>query len=189
MRGQQRRGHRQARAYSQPPQDRTWKAPYLHFPHQTHASYAPTQFYLTATSRSCKDTSQRMRIKVIWSRGVDGLQSPDYGDWGIRDRGIAVKLRYVVVLEALLTSMAVGVLPQMAPALYAATPKKGPVISEEASAALTRMGETLRGAEQFSFQARTIRVYSDANGQPLHISHTLKVVVHKPNRMLVDVTG
>jgi len=102
---------------------------------------------------------------------------------------LPVKLRYVVVLEALLASMVVGVLPQMAPALHAATPKKGPVISEEASAALTRMGETLRGAEQFSFQARTIRVYADANGQPLHVFHTLKVVVHKPNRMLVDVSG
>jgi hypothetical protein len=100
-----------------------------------------------------------------------------------------VKLRYVVVLEALLISGLVGVLPLAAPALHAATPQKKPVISEEASAALTRMGQTLRGAEQFSFQARTIRVYADANGQPLHIFHTLKVVVHRPNRMLVDVSG
>ena len=52
-----------------------------------------------------------------------------------------------------------------------------------------RMGQTLRGAEQFSFQARTIRVYADANGHPLHIFHTLKVVVHRPNRLLVDVSG
>jgi hypothetical protein len=100
-----------------------------------------------------------------------------------------VKLRYVVVLEALLTGGLIGVLPLAAPALHAATQQKKPVISEEASAALTRMGQTLRGAEQFSFQARTIRVYADANGQPLHIFHTLKVVVHRPNRMLVDVSG
>jgi hypothetical protein len=100
-----------------------------------------------------------------------------------------VKLRYVVVLEALLISGLISVLPLAAPALHAATPQKKPVISEEASAALTRMGQTLRGAEQFSFQARTIRVYADANGQPLHIFHTLKVVVHRPNRMLVDVSG
>ena len=52
-----------------------------------------------------------------------------------------------------------------------------------------RMGQTLRGAEQFSFQARTIRVYADANGQPLHIFHALKVVVHRPNRLLVEVSG
>jgi hypothetical protein len=99
-----------------------------------------------------------------------------------------VKLRYVVVLQALLIGGLIGVLPLAAPALHAATRQKTPVISEEASAALTRMGQTLR-AEQFSFQARTIRVYADANGQPLHIFHTLKVVVHRPNRMLVDVSG
>src|SRR5689334_19235992 len=50
------------------------------------------------------------------------------------------------------------------------------------------MGQTLR-AEQFSFQAQTIRVYADANGQPLHIFHALKVVVHRPNRLLADVSG
>jgi hypothetical protein len=100
-----------------------------------------------------------------------------------------VKLIYAVVLGPLLTSTVIGALPQMAPALHAATPQKGPVISEEASAALTRMGETLRRAEQFSFQARTIRVYANADGQPLHIFHTLKVVVHRPNRMLAEVSG
>jgi hypothetical protein len=100
-----------------------------------------------------------------------------------------VKLRYVVVLEALLIGGLIGVLPLSAPALHAATQQKKPVISEEASAALMRMGQTLRGAEQFSFQARTIRVYAETNGQPLHIFHTLKVVVHRPNRMLADVSG
>src|SRR6201981_3354281 len=92
-------------------------------------------------------------------------------------------------MEALLMGGLISVLPLGAPALHAATQQKKPVISEDASAALTRMGQTLRGAEQFSFQARTIRVYADANGQPLHIFHTLKVVVHRPNRMLVDVSG
>jgi hypothetical protein len=70
----------------------------------------------------------------------------------------------------------------------AAEPAK-PAISEEASAALLRMGQTLRAAEQFSFQANTIRVYSEANGEPLHIFHTMKVTVHRPNRMLADLTG
>ena len=51
-----------------------------------------------------------------------------------------------------------------------------------------RMGQTLR-ADQFAFQARTIRVYSDASGRPLHIVHTLKVTMHRPDRLLVDVTG
>jgi hypothetical protein len=100
-----------------------------------------------------------------------------------------VKLRYVPVLEALFAGCMIGVLPLTVPVLHAATQQKKPVISEDASAALTRMGQTLRGAEQFSFQARTIRVYADANGQPLHIFHTLKVVVHRPNRMLADVSG
>jgi hypothetical protein len=44
-------------------------------------------------------------------------------------------------------------------------------------------------AEQFSFQSRTIRVYTGANGEPLHIVHTDKITVHRPNRLLVDRTG
>jgi hypothetical protein len=47
----------------------------------------------------------------------------------------------------------------------------------------------LRGAEQFSFQVRTIRVYAEANNEPLHIFHTIKIVAHRPNRLLVDVNG
>jgi hypothetical protein len=50
------------------------------------------------------------------------------------------------------------------------------------------MGQTLR-AEQFSFQVRTIRKYTDANGQPLHVFHTMKVTSHRPNQLVVDVTG
>jgi hypothetical protein len=73
------------------------------------------------------------------------------------------------------------------PTAHAANQAK-PTISEEASAALLRMGQTLR-AEQFSFQARTIRVYSEANGEPLHVVHTMKVTVRRPNRLLAEVTG
>lgn len=100
-----------------------------------------------------------------------------------------MKLRYVVVLEALLAGSVIGVLPPTVPASYGAAQPKKPVISEEASAALMRMGQTLRAAEQFSFQARTIRVYANADRQPLHIFHTLNVVVHRPNRMLADISG
>ena len=100
-----------------------------------------------------------------------------------------MKLRYIVVMEALLMGGLISVLPLGTPGLHAAAQQKKPALSEEASAALMRMGQTLRGAEQFSFQSRTIRVYADANGQPLHIFHTLKVVVHRPNRMLVDISG
>jgi hypothetical protein len=80
-----------------------------------------------------------------------------------------------------------GFIPVTVPAASAAKEAK-PAISEEASAALMRMGQTL-SAEQFSFQARTIRVYSEANGEPLHIFHTMKVTVHRPNKMLVDLAG
>jgi hypothetical protein len=44
-------------------------------------------------------------------------------------------------------------------------------------------------AKQFSFQAKTIRVYSEAGGEPLHIFHTMEVTVHRPNRLLMDVAG
>jgi hypothetical protein len=71
---------------------------------------------------------------------------------------------------------------------HAAEPAK-PAISEEASAALLRMGQTLRAAEQFSFQAHTIRVYTEAGGEPLHIFHTMKVTMQRPNRLAADVTG
>jgi hypothetical protein len=98
-----------------------------------------------------------------------------------------VKLRYVAVLSGLFAGGIIGVIPVT---LLAAQPAKEttPAISEEAGATLLRMGQTLR-AEQFSFQARTIRVYTDAGGEPLHIFHTMKVTVSRPNRLLVDVTG
>jgi hypothetical protein len=70
---------------------------------------------------------------------------------------------------------------------YAAEPAK-PAISEEASAALLRMGQSLR-AQQFLFQAKTIRVYSENNGEPLHIFHALKVTVDRPSRVLAEISG
>jgi hypothetical protein len=98
-----------------------------------------------------------------------------------------VKLRYIAVLGGLLAGVVAGAIPN---GLSAAPPAKPaqPAISEEASAALLRMGQTLR-ANDFSFQAQTIRVHGDPSGQPLHIFHTLKVTVHRPDRMLVEVTG
>jgi hypothetical protein len=98
-----------------------------------------------------------------------------------------VKLRHIAVLGGLLAGIGVGSVPVDLPAAQPAKQAK-PAISEEASAALLRMGQTLR-AEQFSFQARTVRVYADPNGEPLHIFHTLKVTMHRPNRLLAEVTG
>jgi hypothetical protein len=99
-----------------------------------------------------------------------------------------VKLRYIALVAGLLGLGAFGNSPPTVLAAPPAASQKKPMISDEASAALMHMGQTLR-AEQFSFQARTIRVYTEENGQPLHIFHTMKVVVHRPNRMLVEVTG
>ena len=63
-----------------------------------------------------------------------------------------------------------------------------PGISADAGAAILQMSKTL-SANEFSFQARTIRVYQDDQGQPLHIFHTEKVVVHRPDRLVVHRTG
>jgi hypothetical protein len=43
-----------------------------------------------------------------------------------------------------------------------------PAISEEAGAAVAQMGKSLL-AKELSFTAKTIRVYLDEAGQPLHI--------------------
>jgi hypothetical protein len=63
-----------------------------------------------------------------------------------------------------------------------------PSISEEASAAMMQMGQSLL-AKQFSFQARTLRVYADTDGRFLHIGHALKVVVRRPDRLRADIDG
>ena len=99
-----------------------------------------------------------------------------------------MKLRDIAIFIGLLAGGIIGFLPVTIPAAQTAAQQKKPAISEEASTALLRMGQSLR-AEQFSFQARTIRVYSDEKGEPLHIFHAMKIVVHRPNRMLVDVSG
>ena len=81
----------------------------------------------------------------------------------------------------------VGLAPSAAPAASASTQAKSQV-SEEANAALTQMGQTLL-AKELTFQARTLRVYADEKGRFLHIGHTLKVSVRRPDRMRVDVDG
>jgi len=98
-----------------------------------------------------------------------------------------VKLRHIALLGGLLAVGVIGFVPVRLSAAEPAKPAQS-AISEEASAALQRMGQTLR-AEQMSFQARTIRVYADPNGEPLHIFHTLKVTMHRPNRLLAEVSG
>jgi hypothetical protein len=98
-----------------------------------------------------------------------------------------VKLRHIAVLGGLLAGGIIGFVPVVVPAAET-TKQAQPAISEEASAALLRMGQTLRSGD-FAFQAQTIRVYAEPNGEPLHIFHTLKVTIHRPNGLLVDVAG
>jgi hypothetical protein len=96
-------------------------------------------------------------------------------------------LRHVAIFGGLLAGNFIGFVPVVVPAAET-TKQAQPAISADASAALLRMGQTLGGAD-LSFQARTIRVFADPNGEPLHIFHTMKVTMHRPNRLLVDVTG
>jgi len=69
----------------------------------------------------------------------------------------------------------------------AGTPPKS-AISEGARFALDQMATALR-AKEFSFHAKTIRVYASENGASLHIAHEFDVTVRRPNRLLVDGTG
>jgi len=98
-----------------------------------------------------------------------------------------VKLRHFTVIGGLLTAAMINFIPVTVLAAGVAKEAKAS-ISEEAAGDLLRMGQTLR-ADEFSFEVKTIRVYADQNGQPLHIFHTLKVTVHRPNRLLAEVTG
>ncbi len=100
---------------------------------------------------------------------------------------LRTSLRSVAFLAGLGIVGAVGTISTMAPPARAASPPK-PAISADVSAALAQMGKTL-SADQFSFQARTLRVYADTNGQPLHIAHAVKVTVRRPDRLLIDLTG
>jgi hypothetical protein len=94
-----------------------------------------------------------------------------------------LSLKTVAVLAGLAAAGLVGI----APAGHAAN-SPTPAISEDASAAVAQMGKSL-SANQFSFQAHTLRVYADRSGELLHIAHSMKVTVRRPDRLLIEVTG
>ncbi len=101
-------------------------------------------------------------------------------------RGIKAS-RILFVLVALACATFGGDIPvTIATALGENAPK--PAINEQISATLAQMGRTLL-AEEFSFSARTLRVYIESSGQPLHIGHSMRVLVRRPNRLAADVTG
>jgi hypothetical protein len=91
--------------------------------------------------------------------------------------------------SAVVAALAIGAsgLTTVAPAAEPTQTAKT-AISNEASAALRQMGKTL-AANDFSFTARTIRVYEDNSGQPLHIFHSVNVIAHRPDRLVVHATG
>jgi hypothetical protein len=67
-------------------------------------------------------------------------------------------------------------------------PPVNPAISEEAATAVSQMGKTLLSKE-LSFTAKTIRVYQDEAGQPLHIFHSMNVVARRPDRLAAHIIG
>ncbi|MBV8615144.1 MAG: DUF2092 domain-containing protein [Acetobacteraceae bacterium] len=83
---------------------------------------------------------------------------------------------------------AFGIFASAIPMARAEQPVPRPAISAEATAAISHTGETL-SAKTLSFTVKTIRVYLDDAGQPLHIFHTMQVVARRPDRIAVHVTG
>jgi hypothetical protein len=61
-------------------------------------------------------------------------------------------------------------------------------ISNEANAAIQQMGKTL-AQENISFNARTLRVYQDSDGDYLHIVHKINVAARRPDKLAVTATG
>lgn len=100
---------------------------------------------------------------------------------------IRTKLKTAAFLAGIGVSGAIGVVSTTVPPARAAPPPK-PAISEEANAAIAQMSKSLL-TNQFSFQAKTLRVYAESSGQPLHIAHAMKVTVRRPDRLLIDLIG
>ncbi len=61
-------------------------------------------------------------------------------------------------------------------------------VGNDAILALNKMSKTLQ-AKHYSFQAQTFRAYVGPNGELLHIAHTYKAVLSRPDRLSVDITG
>jgi hypothetical protein len=96
----------------------------------------------------------------------------------------AIKTSLIIALVSGFVSLS----PLIAPVPRAEEASQQPGVSEDAAAALARMGKTLQ-AKEFSFVSRTLRAYAGPNGELLHIAHTTKTIFRRPDRLLVDVTG
>lgn len=65
---------------------------------------------------------------------------------------------------------------------------KPSAVGNDVVQALNSMSKTLQ-APHFSFQALTFRAYAGPNGELLHIAHTYKAILSRPDRLSVDITG
>src|SRR5271166_4657786 len=110
--------------------------------------------------------------------------------------GGTMRSSHAALLASLIAGMVAGAALCGPPAIAAqpahpaapAAPAQ-PAISADARAAIAQMGKTLQ-AQAFSFQAHTIREYPDSQtGELLHVFHSFKLTVRRPDRMLVEGTG
>jgi len=120
--------------------------------------------------------SKALRLSAAKGRSVDGASV------GAKNAMLRNALRTIAF--GILVGFA-GLPPARADEL---TPSFKPAISDEAATAVSQMGKTLL-ARNLSITARTISVYLDRFGQPLHIFHTMKIAVSRPNRIAVEFTG
>jgi hypothetical protein len=97
------------------------------------------------------------------------------------------KIRHAGVVAGLLACVSVGALSVIQISARAETAQET-AIDAATSTALTRMSETLKSKE-FSFRVRTVRAYVGGNGELLHIAHTTKTVVRRPDRLAAEVVG
>ncbi|CAN7650935.1 DUF2092 domain-containing protein [Rhizobium sp. LjRoot258] len=118
--------------------------------------------------------SKAWRPSVARSRSVDSV------------RGVTAILRSAVQTTALGVCVGFAALPTAR--ADEPTPPFKPAVSDEAATAVSQMGKTLL-ARDLSITARTISVYLDEFGQPLHIFHTMKIAVRRPDRIAVEFTG
>jgi hypothetical protein len=129
---------------------------------------------------------------------LNGLDDrPHLSELGHRtrsDRAFTVKLRSVAAVRVrhalLLTSLGVFASFAALPNARAEgqVPTIKPAINDDAGLAVSQMDKTL-SAPELSFTARTVRVYLDEFGEPLHIFHTMKVVMRRPDRLKIEVNG
>ncbi|MBY3233430.1 DUF2092 domain-containing protein [Rhizobium laguerreae] len=106
--------------------------------------------------------------------------------YGARVRGVTAILRNAAQTTAL--GVCLGFAALLTARADEPAPPVKPAVSDEAATAVSQMGKTLL-ARDLTITARTISIYLDQSGQPLHIFHTMKITVRRPDRIAVEFTG